>query len=606
MPHGLKPTTINASLFPDHDDERVENAAVDGANGKKAKKGKKGIKAPRVFRDLREDGDDAEHTTPPSTQPSTRRSSLTAVHAQDHADGGKDGKDLEKGQKGDNMDDLDSSKIVLVKFEEGDPENPLNWPRPRKWLITFLLCAMTTNIGLATTAFSSGIGKMVEEFGTINVVGQLGMTMFNGSCAIAPLILAPLCEQVGRREVYLSAYFGFTMMFILLALSPNIGGELAGRFILGVFGSCGTILVGGTLADIWNTRDRGVPMSCFTFVAIFGTVAAPLYCGFIDQAWGWRNIEWVHMVANGVLLIAEFFFLKESRGAKILTERAKKMRKETGKTNIRSPAELENESVKDLLRTSCTRAIKLLVREPVVLAFGCWIAYAWGITFLFLSAIPLCFQNNHGWNEGVTGLAYIPLILGCFLGFGTSRWTDSIYDRKRDENNGVPIPEYRLIGAMYFAWMLPAGLFIFSFTQYSFINWIAPMIALVLILMGIYHIFNATYNYTSDAYPEVASSAIAGQGLLRNMLGATTPLFADYMLTRMGLQFGGLLLSLVASLAIPLPYVLFKYGERLREKSKYASAGDELEEHRQSDDNPKVNDRPTVTREAQYSGSFVG
>jgi hypothetical protein len=80
----------------------------------------------------------------------------------------------------------------------------------------------------------------------------------------------------------------------------------------------------------------------------------------------------------------------------------------------------------------------------------------WGITFLFLSAIPLCFQTNHGWSEGNTGLAYIPLIIGCFIGFGTSRWADTFYDKKRDANGGVPIPEYRLIGAMAFAWSMPA------------------------------------------------------------------------------------------------------------------------------------------------------
>ncbi|GAA5899784.1 hypothetical protein JCM6882_005434 [Rhodosporidiobolus microsporus] len=589
---GLKQTDINSSFF-------VENAST-GGDDKKSKKGKKGGKNQRVLRDLGDDGETEQRTTPPSTQPSTRRSSLTAVHPLDHAD-------VEKGEKklDPNSDDFDKSKIVLVKFEEGDPENPLNWPRPRKWLITFLLCAMTTNIGLATTAFSSGIGKMVEELHVINVVGQTGMFAFNAACAIAPLFLAPLCEQIGRREVYLSAYFCFTMVFILLALSPNIVGEIWGRVLSGIFGSCGTILVGGTLADIWTTRDRGVPMSCFTFVAIFGTVAAPLYCGYIDEAWGWRAIEWVHMVANGVLLIAEVFFLKETRGAKILLDRAKKLRKETGKTNIRAPMELENENVKDLLRTSCTRAVKLLLKEPVVLAFGLWIGFAWGITFLFLSAIPLCFQNNHGWSEGQTGLAYIPLILGCFIGFGTSRWTDSFYDKKRDENGGVPVPEYRLWGAMYFAWLMPAGLFMFSFTQYSFVHWMGPMVALVCILVGIYHIFNATYNYTADAYPEYASSAIAGQGLLRNMFGASTPLFANYMLERMKLQWGGLLLSCVASLALPLPYVLFRWGETLREKSKYASAGDELDQHRQTPDNEKTTERPKVSHEAQYTSGLV-
>lgn len=103
---------------------------------------------------------------------------------------------------------------------------------------------MTVAIGLSTTAYSSGISRMTEEFGVANVVGQLGLTTFNCACAIAPLFLAPFCELVGRREVFLSAYFGFTVIFILIADAPNIGAVLAGRLLSGIFGSCGTILVG--------------------------------------------------------------------------------------------------------------------------------------------------------------------------------------------------------------------------------------------------------------------------------------------------------------------------------------------------------------------------
>ncbi|KWU45969.1 putative MFS transmembrane transport protein [Rhodotorula sp. JG-1b] len=521
----------------------------------------------------------------------------------------------EKGAQGparsNNPADFGNDKIVLVQFEDGDPENPLNWSKSKKWVITILLDAMTVAIGLSTTAYSSGISRMTEEFGVANVVGQLGLTTFNCACAIAPLFLAPFCELVGRREVFLSAYFGFTVIFILIADAPNIGAVLAGRLLSGIFGSCGTILVGGTLADIWNTRDRGIPMSTFTFAAIFGTIFAPVYSGpvpfsqFIDQSIGWRWLQWIHMIANGVLLVLEIIFLRETRGAKILARRAKKLRKETGKNNIRAPVELENESVKDLLRTACTRSISLLVREPVVLAFGLWIAFAWGVTFLFLSAIPLCFQNNHGWSEGIAGLPYLALVAGCFIGFGTSRWSDIVYDRKRDSNNGIPVPEYRLIGAMAFAWLLPAGLFIFSFTQYGFITPVAPIISLICILEwnNSYHVFNTVYNYTSDAYPDYASSAIAGQGLLRNMFGGVTPLFANQMFNGMGYQYAGLLLSLVATLAAPLPFILFKYGERIRAKSKYASSDDELEKERITDDN--VNDRGVPSTEAQYTSSFA-
>lgn len=78
---------------------------------------------------------------------------------------------------------------------------------------------------------------------------------------------------------------------------------------------------------------------------------------------------------------------QETRGAKILAGRAKQLRAETGNQHIKSSSELESESIKDLLKKSSTRAVSLMVHEPVLFMFGFWIAMAWGITFLFLSVI---------------------------------------------------------------------------------------------------------------------------------------------------------------------------------------------------------------------------
>ena len=78
MSSALKPTTINASFFPEH------NERVDDASGATPKKGKlfrkKSGKPQQALRDLSDD--DEQRPTPASTQPSTRRSSMTAVHDQ--------------------------------------------------------------------------------------------------------------------------------------------------------------------------------------------------------------------------------------------------------------------------------------------------------------------------------------------------------------------------------------------------------------------------------------------------------------------------------------------------------------------------------------------
>lgn len=131
--------------------------------------------------------------------------------------------------------------------------------------------------------------------------------------------------------------------------------------------------------------------------------------------------------------------------------------------------ELETTSISQLFRDSSLRAFKLLFREPVVFLFGFWIAFAWGIVFLFLSAIPLAFQTNRGWSEGNSGLPYISLIIGCIIGFATGFWQDSMYNKAQAKNNGVAIPEARLYGAMLFGPLFPIGILIFAFTQYEFV-----------------------------------------------------------------------------------------------------------------------------------------
>ncbi|KAK8087577.1 hypothetical protein PG997_002538 [Apiospora hydei] len=189
-------------------------------------------------------------------------------------------------------------EYIVLNFATGDKQNPFNWNPWYKRSISTILNLMTLFIGLATTAYSSGIGSMCKEFGVSEFMGQLGLFTFNIACAIAPMVLAPFCELTGRKVVYAGAFLCFSLLFIGLALAKNIATIIGLRLLLGLFGCVGTILVGGTFDDMYEPRHRGRPMAMFSFVAIFGTVSAPIYAGFIDQAIGWRWIEGVQGIAN--------------------------------------------------------------------------------------------------------------------------------------------------------------------------------------------------------------------------------------------------------------------------------------------------------------------
>lgn len=279
-----------------------------------------------------------------------------------------------------------------------------------------------------------------------------------------------------------------------------------------------------------------------------------------------------------MVLLLEVITLRESRGEAILRSRAKRLRRETGQQNLRAKAELEGDTIGQLFRHSSLRAIKLFASEPVVVFLGLWIALAWGTTFLFLSVISITFADIRGWSEGNAGLPYLSLALGCFFTFGAGLLQDKAYDRNKAKN-GHGSPEARLYIAMAGGSMLPVGLMIYSWTgPFVWVHWFGPMVGLFLIIVGIYSIFLSVYSYTADAYPAIASSAIAAQGLMRNMLAAVTPLFASQMFNGMGVQWAGLLLSLVALALTPLPFVLFVKGKTIRQKSRNAASDKDLEQ----------------------------
>lgn len=46
------------------------------------------------------------------------------------------------------------------------------------------------------------------------------------------------------------------------------------------------------------------------------------------------------------------------------------------------------------------------------------IAFAWFTTFVFLSVIPITFEEKKGWSHGIGGLPYIALCIGVSIAFG--------------------------------------------------------------------------------------------------------------------------------------------------------------------------------------------
>jgi len=79
-----------------------------------------------------------------------------------------------------------------------------------------------------------------------------------------------------------------------------------------------------------------------------------------------------------------------------LHRRAKQLRIATGDGRYRAEMDLKAKYIKEVLQNSLVEVVHMLSAEPVVFAFGLWVAFTWCVTFHFPSIIPITFQGKRG------------------------------------------------------------------------------------------------------------------------------------------------------------------------------------------------------------------
>lgn len=145
------------------------------------------------------------------------------------------------------------------------------------------------------------------------------------------------------------------------------------------------------------------------------------------------------------------------------------------------------------------------------------------------------------------------------------------YRETAQANGGVAPPEARLVPGMFGAVLAPLGLILFGLTSFQNVPWIIPILSTMFFGMGMVYAYTSTFTYLVDAYRPVAASALASNSFLRSAFAAGFPLFGNQMYEQLGAVGGSCLLGGLMALCIPLPFVFYKIGGRIREQSPYGA-----------------------------------
>ncbi|KAF8803571.1 MFS general substrate transporter [Phlegmacium glaucopus] len=444
----------------------------------------------------------------------------------------------------------------IVGWDLNDPENPYNWPKFKKWVITAQLAVCTWTVSFSSSSYTGGLQYIMHDLNISYNVAIVGISLYVLGFALGPLAFAPTSEMFGRRIIFLITISIYTVFQLEGALSHNLPTLLSCRLITGICGASPFTNGGGVISDIWNARERGLASAIYATVPFLGP--GPIVGGFVAQNphLGWHFNFWLVVIFSVFTLASGYFLTPETYAPILLRRRA---RSYTAASNDM----IQYVSIHDLnqskpfsqvMRTNLSRPFLFLVTEPIVLLLAIYVSIVYGTLYALFSAFPMVFQEHRHFSPGEGGLAFLGVGLGILGGLVSQPIQNKFYWKMMDKSeSGRAPPEARLPLAMVGAILNPLGLWWFAWTTKPSIHWIVPILAGIPFGMGVAQILQSLTTYLMDTYTIYVASALAATIVLRSICGAVFPLFCPALFKALGDE-----------------RAMTKYGLWIRNRSKFA------------------------------------
>lgn len=296
------------------------------------------------------------------------------------------------------------------------------------------------------------------------------------------------------------------------------------------------------------------------------TSPGPVIGGFVSEKKDFRWLEWVilFMVAfNYLYSIPQFETYKKT----ILQKRSRTEKNAEAPPNLKSVVPSSA-----VIQRIVLKPFKMLFVEMIVLFMTIYMAFNFAVFYSFFAAFPYIFGGRYSFTASQEGLTFISIALGCVIGFLAVVYIDRKTYPALEAKYGVGTvpPEYRLYGAMVGCALNPVSLFWFGWTADKGVHWLSPVVAAVPFAVGNIMVYSSGALYIMNSYGSLhGASALSANSLLRYAAGGAFPLFTVQMFSSLGIGWASSLLGFVSVALVPVPWVLYKYGSRIRAHSQY-------------------------------------
>jgi phosphatidylglycerophosphate synthase len=181
------------------------------------------------------------------------------------------------------------SQHAHAHYHELDTAHPRNWSMRKKvWIISILLFLEFYVTIIATTGSSAAHYAEPDFSGSrrLALLASFVSTYCLGQ-AVGAISMPQFTESHGRRWFYIWSSLAFSLLCAFTGMTKPLVGIILGRFLSGLCSAIPAVVVGGSIEDIFDEKQRIWPIWCWNGFTVAGQVLGPVYGTYVASSAGW-------------------------------------------------------------------------------------------------------------------------------------------------------------------------------------------------------------------------------------------------------------------------------------------------------------------------------
>ncbi|KXJ97225.1 major facilitator superfamily transporter [Microdochium bolleyi] len=459
----------------------------------------------------------------------------------------------------------------LICWLPGSADHPRNWNSGRKFYTICLIILLE----LYTTIISTTGAAVAREVGPRYGLEELPVlfafiSMYQLGQAVGGYFIPPLSEIAGRWWPYFVSSLLFSVFCLVIPLGGHVATIYAGRFITGLASAVPSVVIAGSIEDLFNIRQRVWMVIIWNSSTTIALCLGPIYASYMIARVGW---EWVYYSASICTLAMSVALLpmRESRPSVLLGRKIEELRELKSIADLRWTNADVAQNRQAWTRIVVVRPMQILVTEPLVMLVALTSGISWSVVYLLTESISGIYSTM-GFTNSEASLVFLSVAVGVLVTLGPRFAEIKQVDQLQAAGKHVE-PEDKMRGFMYAGPALTLGLFWFAWSvpPATSVHWAVPTLSLVPIGFAVNESAHSLSGYLADSYMLYSASVFAGLALTRALISGFMPLAAHALYARLDANRAGSVLAGVSLVFGTAAFIFLRYSKALRRRSPFAS-----------------------------------